>query len=453
MDNRRRLFIASCAALVANAMAFSICTDIMGDFETAFGLTKARAGEAVSWGAIGGTIILFAGGALLDFVGIARAFWLAFLAHAVGLSLVIFAQDFWSLAVGWLFLAVAGGLVQAVINPLAATLYPEKKTQVFTMLHAWWPGGIMIGGLVAYGLGAALGLSGMPAALREHGWQIKMACGFVPVALYAVLIFGQKFPQTERVKAGVSTGAMFREALRPMFLLLVFCMLLTASVELGPNRWVGVFIKDIVGIRGVLMLVYTSGLMFVVRLFGGPVAKRIPSMGMLIGSSVLSGLGLLAVSAATDKLTLFLAATVFGVGVCYFWPTMLAVTAERFPKGGALLLAIQGAAAGLFVAYVTVPGMGWLHDEHTRQNLPPTVAAKVVVDGRVDQAKVNELSAGEDKAAVEQAHREAASITFRYVAVLAALLVVIFGAMVVFRKAGGGRGKQAGDERSEDDGA
>ena len=446
MYNRRRLFVASCAALISTAMAFGICTDIMGDFEGTFHLTKARVGEAVSWGAIGGTIILFAGGALLDFVGIGRAFWLAFVTHVVGLFLVIFAQGFWTLAVGWLFLAVAAGLVQAVINPLAATLYPEKKTQVFTMLHAWWPGGIVIGGLVAYGLGAALGLAGVPAALRAHGWQIKMACGFVPVVLYALLILGQEFPKTERVKAGVSTGAMFREALRPMFLLLVFCMLLTASVELGPNRWVGEFVKDMLGIRGVLVLVYTSALMFVVRIFGGPVAKRIPPMGMLIGSSVLSGLGLLWMSAATDILTLFLAATVFGLGVCYFWPTMLATTAERFPKGGAFLLAVQGAAAGLFVAYVTVPGMGRLNDEYTLRNLPAAVAEEVVVDGRVDQDKVDKLSSDADKAAVEQAEKTAASTAFRYVAALAAVLVVLFTAIFLAGKISGGRGKQGAAE-------
>ncbi|MGB2824101.1 MAG: MFS transporter [Phycisphaerae bacterium] len=430
MGNRRRLFAASCAALVTNAMAFSICTDIMGDFGRAFELTKARAGAAVSWGAIGGTIVLFTGGALLDFVGAGTVLWLAFASHAAGLSTVIFAQGFWSLAIGWLFLALGSGLTHAAINPLAATLYPEKKTQIFSMLHAWWPGGIILGGLLAFGLGELFGLPGMPAFFAEHGWQVKMACAYVPTVLYAVLIFGQEFPKTERVQAGVSTGAMFREALRPMFLLLVLCMCLTASVELGPNRWVGVFIKDIVGFPGVLVLAYTSGLMFLLRIFAGPIAKRIPSMKMLIGSSVLAGLGLLWLSYADDKVTVFLAATVFAVGVCYFWPTMLGTTAERFPKGGAFLLAVIGAAGGLFLAYVTVPGMGWLHDRYTRASLPPQVAAKVIVDGRVSEETVKTLPKDE-KDDVDEAKRTAASTTFRYVAVMAAVLVVLFGGILV----------------------
>jgi len=430
MANRLRLFIASCAALVSTAMAFSIRTDIMGDFEQVFRLTKKEAGEAVAWGAIGGTIVLFTGGALLDFVGVGRVFWLAFAAHVAGFTTVIFAQGFWSLAIGWLFLAVAGGLVQAAINPLAATLYPEKKTQVFSMLHAWWPGGMVLGGVLAFTLRWLFARPGAPAALQEHSWQIKLACAYVPVALFAVLILGQKFPKTERVQAGVSTGAMFREALRPMFLLLVLCMLLTASVELGSNLWVGVFIRDIVGIPGVVVLAYTSGLMFLLRIFAAPLAKRIPSIGILIGSSVLSGLGLLWLSCVTGPVTLFLAATVFGVGVCYFWPTMLGTTSERFPKGGAFLLAVIGAAAGLFLAYVTIPTMGKLHDHYTLKGLPPGVAGKVVVDGRVDEARVAKLPP-EQEAQVKQAKRAAASTTFRYVSVMAAVLVVLFGGILV----------------------
>ncbi len=436
MGNRRRLFVACCAALVAQAMAFSICTNIMGDFERVFRLTRAEVGEAVAWGGIGGVIVLFAGGALLDFVGAARVLALALLTNLAGLTVVIFAQGFWSLAVGWLFLAVTGGLIHATINPLAATLYPERKTRVFNMLHAWWPGGIIIGGLLAYGLGEAFALAGSPAVLRDHGWQIKMACVYAPIALYAVLIFKQKFPKTERVQSGVSTGTMFREALRPMFLLLVFCMCLTASVELGPNRWVGPFIKDIVGIPGVLVLVYTSGLMFALRQsIAGFLARRISPMGILVASSVLAGLGLLWLSYTTGPVTLFLAATVFGVGVTFFWPTMLGVTSERFAKGGAFLLAIMSAAGGLFLSYATVPGMGRLHDHYTLRSLPTTVAQKVVVKGRIDEDREEALGE-DDKGTVKQARRTAASTTFRYVAILAAVLVVVFTVMLL-----GGRSK------------
>jgi len=437
LDNRRRLFVASCAALVANAMAFSIRTDIMGDYARAFELTMAKVGAAVSLGAIVGIAVQFLGGALLDVVGIGAALWLACAAHVLGLSTLIFAQGFWGLAVGWLFLGVASNLIEAAINPLAATMYPEKKTHVLNVLHAWWPGGLIIGGLLAFGFSEVLKLANAPKGLVDASWQIKTAIVFLPVAFYAFLLLGQKFPKTERVQAGVSTAAMFKEAMRPMFLVLVFCMFLTASVELGPNLWVGVFIEHMIGMRGVLLLVYTSGLMFVLRFFAGPLAKVISPNGILLASSVLSGLGLLWLSYATTALTVFLSATVFGVGVTYFWPTMLGVTSERFPKGGAFLMGIIGAAGGLFLSYVTNPGMGKLHDHYTLENLPAAVAAKVVVDGRVSEQREAALPPLE-KASVEEARRIAARTTFRVVAGLCAVLLVVFGIMTLHDRARGG---------------
>jgi MFS family permease len=316
-------------------------------------------------------------------------------------------------------------------------MYPEKKTHVLNVLHAWWPGGLILGGLMAAGFSECLTLCNAPKSLVDAAWQIKTAVVFVPVVIYAFLLIGQKFPKTERVQAGVSAGTMFKEALRPLFLFLVFCMFLTASIELGPNAWVGVFIENMVGIRGVLLLVYTSGLMFVLRFFAGPLAKVLSPTGILLASSVLSGLGLLWLSYATTGLTVFLASTVFGVGVTYFWPTMLGVTSERFPKGGAFLMGIIGAAGGLFLSYATIPGMGKLHDHYTLNGLPPAVAAKVVVEGRVSEEKEAALPEVE-KASVKDARRVAACTTFRVVAALAVVLVILFGGMLLYDRARGG---------------
>jgi MFS family permease len=433
--NRRRLFVASCVALVANAMIFSTCTDIMGDFETAFQLSKARVGLAVSIGAIAGTAMLFFGGALLDYIGIGTALWLACLAHLCGLTAFIVAQGFWSLALGGLFLAIAGSLVEAAINPLAAAMYPEKKIHIMNVLHAWWPGGLILGGLLAYGFSEALKRGGASEATIAASWQIKLAFVYVPVLCYAALIFGQRFPKTERAQAGVPARVMVGEALRPAFLLLVFCMFLTASTELAPGRWVGVFINDIVGIRGILFLVYTSGLMFLLRFFAGPIAHKLSPLGLLVASSVVSTLGLLAMSYAQGVLAMFMAATVFGVGVTFYWPTMLGVTAEWFPKGGAFVLGIIGAAGGLFLSYVSFPGMGAMHDHYTIRALPPAVAAAVVnaEEGRVDDTKVKALGE-EERKTVESSRREAARTTFRWVALMPAALVIIFSAMWVFSR-------------------
>jgi len=369
VDNRRRLFAACCLALITNAMAFSIGVDILGDFVRHFRFTREQVGQATSWGGIFGVLAMFFVGGLLDFIGVRIAMWLAFATHLVGVTLVIFAGGFWSLALAFTSLALASNLVEAATNPLVATAYPDRKTHMLNVFHAWWPGGIVIGGLMAWGFSAILNVAGASQRLLDISWQIKMAFVYLPMAAYALLILGQKFPKTERVQAGVSTSAMFKEALRPLFLIIVFCMLLTASIELGPNKWLGMFIEDLMGIRGVLVLVYLSWLMFVLRFFAGPVAKKLTPTGLMAVSSLVAGAGLLLLAGVSDWGSLFIASTVFGLGCTYMWPTMLGIVSERFPKGGTLLLAILGGAAGLFLSLVTGPKMGALHDHYAGKTL------------------------------------------------------------------------------------
>ena len=427
MQNRRRLFIASCVALVATAVAFSLCTDIMGDLERAFRLKKRLVGEAVGAAALGHSAAILIGGAVLDLLGMSSALWLACAAHLVGVTMIILAQGFWSLLAGWTCMGIASGLIEATVNPLAATMYSDRKTHMLNVLHAWWPGGLIIGGLVGYGLTKALQAADAPRLL-DASWQIKMAVVYLPVVLYAALILGQSFPKTERVQAGVSTATMFRQALQPLFLVLVVCMFMTASTELGPARWVGVFVNDIIGIRGILFLVYTSGLMFILRFFAGPLAHRLSPVGIMIGGSALSAIGLFCLSYSQTALTVFAAATIFGVGVTYFWPTMLGITSERFPKGGALLLGLLGGAGNLFIGLIMIPAMGSLHDHYTICDLPPALRDTLVVEGRVDEATVETL-AKPDKESVDAARKVAACTTFRRVALLPVLLTLIFGAI------------------------
>jgi MFS family permease len=439
METRRRLFIASCLPLVANGMAFAIATDIMGDYERFLRLSKTEVALALGAGSILGVAVQFFGGAILDFLRIGRALWVAFAFHILGITTVVFALDGWWLATGWTFMAVASNMVEASINPLVASMYPEKKTHMLNVLHAWWPGGIIIGGLLAFGLTIVLNfVKASSPWLADHSWQIKMATVFVPVLAYAVLIFGQQFPMTERAQRGVSTRAMYMEIFRPGFLLLMLCMFLTASIELGPNRWVGVFIKDITGLEGVLFLVYTSVLMFVLRHFAGPLAKRISSFGILIASSVLSGLGLLWMGYASGNWVMLAASTVFGVGVTFFWPTMLGVTSEKFPRGGAFLMGTMGAAAGLFLAYVTGPAMGWLHDHYTQKALAPALTAQIVKDGKIDASAVDKLSKDQQKD-LDHAHHQAASMTFRIMAIPAAVLIIPFTGMMILDRRRRGR--------------
>jgi MFS family permease len=352
-SHRTRLFVASCIALIATAMSFAIRGDILGDLGIRFALNKEQLGLAASAWAYGFTLSIFFGGQLVDFLGMGRILALAFLAHALGIGLTIFATGFLMLFLGTLSIGLGNGLVEAAINPLTATIYPEDKTAKLNLLHVWFPGGIVIGGLVAFAM-SKLGL----------GWQLKMAIILVPVVIYGLLFLGQKFPATERVQQGVSTAGMYKGILQPLFFVLVFCMILTASTELAPGQWIpNILSATIPGFAagGILFLVWINGLMAVGRMFAGPIVHRLSPIGLLIGSATFSALGLYLLSQANSAIMAVVAATLFAIGVCYFWPTMLGVTSERFPAGGALALAIIGGVGTLSVAIFTWI-MGGIYD-------------------------------------------------------------------------------------------
>ncbi len=199
---------------------------------------------------------------------------------------------------------------------------------------------------------------------------MKLALILLPAMTYGILFLGQKFPATERVQSGVSFGAMFAETFfRPLFLVLLVCMMMTASVELGPNRWVPAVLQS-AGIPGILVLVWINLLMVFMRYFAGPVGRRISPTGILFCSAILSGLGLFWLSYAESLAMALAAGSVFALGIAYFWPTMIGVTSERVPKGGALALAMMGAAGMTFVGLVTAPTMGRIADDHVNDKLP-----------------------------------------------------------------------------------
>lgn len=341
-SERNRLFVASCIALVATAMTFAIRGDILPALGTEFSLSKEQLGTAAGAWAYGFTISIFIGGPLCDLLGMGRLLALAFFMHVAGVLLTIFATGFWFLFAGTLSIGLGNGLVEAAVNPLTATLYPDQKTEKLNLLHVWFPGGIVIGGLASY-LMTLMGLD----------WKVKMAAIFIPVVIYGAMFVGRKFPQTERVQQGVSTGSMFKEVLRPLFIVWVFSMLLTASTELGPNQWIPDILTQTASMQGILVLVWINGLMAVGRTFAGPIVHKLSPIGLLIGSAILSAIGLFGLSLASSPVSAIAAATVFAIGVCYFWPTMLGVTSERFPAGGALALAIIGGTGTLSVAIMT----------------------------------------------------------------------------------------------------
>ncbi len=404
-----RLFFASCLALVTTSMVFSIRADILDALGADFHLDKTQIGVVLSPAFWGFTLSIVIGGSLVDYLGMRNLLLLSSSGYLVAVAAILFAplpaapvEPYYSdtgfvvLYSAMLVLGLSQGLVEGVINPLCATLYPTEKTHRMNVLHAWWPGGIIIGGLLAFAITKMMGLDGaVTAETATLGWKIKLATILIPGILFGIVILGQKFPATERVTAGVSSRDMFRESLRPLFLLLWFCMWMTAVTELGTDQWVGSLVTNLTGMQGILILVYTAGIMFVLRFFGGPLAHYFSPMGLLTISSILAGIGLFGLGSAVTPFHAFLAATVFGVGKTYFWPTMLGVTAELFPKGGAVTLAIMGGTGNFAVAFI-LPIMGGWYENY------------------------------------------GAGAAFRYVGVLPIILTAIFGALFFYFKSQGG---------------
>jgi MFS family permease len=359
-----RLFVGSCVALSGSAVMFAVLNDIMGALKERFVLTNEQVGW-VTAGQMGFTIAIFALGPLCDALGMKPLLWFAFLCQIGGALLVIFATGFWTLFGGVLINAIGSGTIEAVCNPLIATLYPDRKTQKLNQFHVWFPGGIVLGGLACY-LMTRVGLD---------SWQLKLLLVVLPTLAYGVLLAGQKFPATERVQSGISFGQMCRETcLRPLFLVLLVCMMMTASLELGPQRWIPSVLQA-GHVPGILVLVWITGLMAVMRFFNSPVVGALGGIGVLLVSAILSGVGLVMLSFASTIYQIGVAATIFAIGVCYFWPTMLGTAAERVPKGGAMALAILGGTGSLFFAVVTTPLMGRIADHYLHRELTVTTIA------------------------------------------------------------------------------
>jgi MFS family permease len=447
--NPRRLFVASCIALVASAFSFVIRQDVLPSWGLSFDLNATSLGAIAGNAFLGMAASMAIGSFICDHLGMKKMLGLAFLCHLVGTTATlatpyIAGHDsttaYWVLFVATFIVGCANGFVEIGINPLAATLYPTEKTHMLNILHAWWPGGLMLGGLIALGLTRVLGLGlggeGKTWEATTWGWQVKIGLILIPTIIYGVLFFTQKFPVTERVASGVSTKEMLGQAARPMFLLWAFCMLLTASTELGPQGMQSLVLERTAGMNGTIILCYTSLLMFTLRHFAGPIAHRFSPVGMLTGSAVLSAVGLYLLSFAYNAPTAVAAATIYGLGIVYFWPTMLGVTAERFPRGGAFVLGLMGCVGNLAIGVVS-PWMGSINDTITLNNIPADIQNRVVVNRVVEPDKVKELPA-EQQQVVADAQAMGAKWSFRYVSALPLALVFIFGAIALSDKARGG---------------
>jgi MFS family permease len=354
--NKQRLFLASCIALITTAMTFAIRARL----ETVFGpegvgLTLEQIGYAFTPAFWGFTLAMVIGGPLVDTLGMKRITWMAFILHLIGIVATILAKDMTSLFIATLFIGIGNGFVEAALNPLIASLFPNEKTKMLNRFHVWFPGGIVIGSVVGYLVMDVLGLS----------WEVMVGTLFIPLVIYGISFLGQKFPATERIEMGVSTADMWKSVAAPLFLFMGFCMLLTAATELGTNQRIESLLRSS-GANALLVLAFINGIMAIGRAFAGPVAHRLSTSGMLLFSAIFSFLGLLFLSSVSGAAMTFLAAAVFAIGITFFWPTMLSFIAENIPQSGALGLSIMG-GLGMLSVSIVLPIMGRILDDAAGQ--------------------------------------------------------------------------------------
>ena len=509
--NDQLLFWACFASIVATAFGFIIRSQIVGDWANQYKLDATQVGKIQGVGLWPFAISIVIFSLIIDRIGYGKAMGFAFLCHISSAILTILTPRLVStnegaynlLYLSTFILALGNGTVEAVANPVVANLFPRDKTKYLNMLHAGWPGGLVLGGIIALVMG------------KEGNWQVKVGLIFLPVLTYAVLMLGRRFPVSERVTAGVSFNAMLREvgvvgaaiilamivrqlgdvfltsfgetssnliqlgvwlalvALygyqvnfaigQPMFIFLMLIMIPLATTELGTDGWITPLMEPAMNqikLSGGWVLVYTSAIMLVLRFFAGPIVHRLSPLGLLCVSSLIAAGGLLFLSRA-EGVTILLAATLYGLGKSFFWPTMLGVAAEQFPRGGALTLNTLGGLGMLAVGVLGAPFQGYIQDTKVDRDLADkdkVVYEQVIQPPKgsvfgeyraVDQIKVDALSA-ESKGLVatiqDAAKRNVLVVTAIFPCVM---LVCYLSLLAYFRTRGGYKPQMIVSEREE----
>lgn len=362
IQNRKILLWASFFTIVAAGVGFAVRGAILVDWANQFGFTMTELGTITGGGFVGFGAVIIIFSLIADRVGYKKLLMLAFILHILSYFITIatvFVYEsmgreaaYWCLYWGTFLFAVGNGVCESVINPLVATLFPKEKTHYLNILHAGWPGGMIVGGLLSI------------AFHDMVSWEVLMSFFIIPVLIYAYMMRNQKFPVSEAKAAGISYKEMFFQFLSPILLFLLALQALIGYVELGTDMWIqnitGNILQD--PTKGIMLFIYASALMFVLRFFAGPIVHRISPLGLLLVSAILATIGLYTLGNATTGIIMIVAVTIYGIGKTFFWPTMLGVVGERFPKGGAITMGIIGGVGMLSAGLLGGPAIGYKQD-------------------------------------------------------------------------------------------
>ncbi|MFM6933548.1 MAG: MFS transporter [Novosphingobium sp.] len=419
--NHRAIFWISVLALFTAAVANAIrngASEAM-KLELFDATHAAQSGELIATALgnafLGFAISLLVISPLLDKIGAKRIVLFAAACFVAGPALILFAPTAGgfdavntALNAGMILTGFGWGATEGSINAITTTMYSEDKTGKLNVLHAWWPAGMIVGGLLCVVLfGAGL------------GWRALIALIMVPGVILALWTMRHDFPQTESTTAGISFGEMMAEPFKHLgFWIFPAIMFLTASTELAPGAWVQVALTETVGMQGVLLNVYVAAIMFAMRHFAGPLEHKFSDMGLLWMSTVPAALGLYLLSTANSPVTGLLAATLWAFGVCFMWPTMLAAIARRYPRSGSWGIGIVNFSGALAI-YLVLPEIGKIYDN-----------AKIAKAG--GQAAFESIAAGSPQ--MHEVLVAAAETSFQTIAIIPVVLFVVFGLVWFFER-------------------
>jgi len=434
--NAKRLLWAGFLAILATGIGFGIRGGILATWAAQFGFTGAQLGAIGGAGLTGFCFGVIIGGLVVDKIGYGKLIVAAFVMHILSAVITFSATAGQAQATAYMFLylgtfvfALGNGTLEAVANPLVSTLFPRNRTHYLNILHASWPAGLVIGGLIGWILGDGMGVS----------WKIQLGLFLVPTVLYGFAFFGQPFPKSEASAKGLSVGQMMQEvgilgalvacALLGLFFkdqlggilafftgstffasttwsllcwsvaavlllmvgiktnfsvgsLLLFVLFLThalvGAVELGTDGWIQNITGNILTpAQGKILFVFTSLLMFSLRFCADFIEKtlKLSPIGLLFLCALLGMIGLRMVSGIETFAGAMVALSVYAIGKTFFWPTMLAVVGDRFPRTGAVAMSIMGGIGMMSAGLLGGPGLGYAKDRFTAEHLQTTAPA------------------------------------------------------------------------------
>jgi len=408
-NQKSGIFRGGIVALAVAGIGFAARAGLLKTWGSEFGFSNTELGAITGGGLTGFGIVVFFSGFLSEKFGFRLQIRAAVVLHIVSAGLLFLATPlygegnkdtvYWILMLSvWLF-SIGNGLIEGVINPLTAAMYPEEKTHKLAVVHIGWPLGMLIGGVAYWALG-------------DHVNWVWLGAGFaLPTIVYGWMMWNRTFPKTEAGEAGISIGRMMRELLSPLLFILLILHAAIGYVELGTDSWVSNLVEKLSGFPGILVLVYTSTLMTILRC----VAKHAEGLcgnnpvALLVASSGAGFVGLFFMSTANGIGSIFLAATVFSLGKAYFWPTSLALVSQQYPRSGALGMNAMGAAGMLTAGIVAGPLFGFFQDTAATaylENEHPAVRSAFVVEDRqafgfLSTAALDAKKVAEIKEAVE----------------------------------------------------